>query len=107
MFARPSGWHRRLPVAGTESSENLNGQTELSRGALARKWLAQPHLQLALGSSDEAFMLLKEDSEPRVVVLPEVVRDHDRPGHAIAEQIGGQQGPGVSGVPDRLRWCFA
>jgi hypothetical protein len=52
-------------------------------------------------------MLLEKDSEPRVVMLGEVVRNHDRPCHAIAEQIGGQQGPGVSGAPDPLRWYFA
>lgn len=82
-------------------------QTELPRGALARQWVAQPRLQLALRPSDEAFMLLEKDSEPRVVMLGEVVRNHDRPCHAIAEQIGGQQGPGVSGAPDPLRWYFA
>jgi hypothetical protein len=57
--------------------------------------------------TDEAFILLEENSQPRVIMLPEVVGDHEPARDAIAEQIGGQQGPGVSGVPDRLRWCFA
>ena len=105
--ARPSGEHRRLPVVRTESSKNLNGEAELPWRALARQWVAQPRLQLTLRPSDKAFMLLEEDSEPGVVMLTEIVRDHDRPGHAIAEQIGGQQGPGVSAAPDRLRWCCA
>jgi hypothetical protein len=42
-----------------------------------------------------------------VVMLSEVMRDRERPGHAIAEQIGGQQDLGVSGAPDRLRGCSA
>jgi hypothetical protein len=51
-------------------------------------------------------MLLKENSQPGMVMFPEEVRDREASGHAIAEQIGGQQGPGVSGAPDRLRAYF-
>jgi hypothetical protein len=90
----------------TESSENLDGQPELPQRTLARQWIAQARLKLALRPSDEAFMLLEENLQPGVVMFAEIVRDHERPGHAIAEQIGGQQDPGVSGAPGRLRWYF-
>jgi len=60
-----------------------------------------------LRPSDEPLMLLEENPKPGVVMFPEEVRHREGSGHAIAEQIGGQQGPGVSVAPDRLRWYFA
>ncbi len=90
----------------TESSENLDGQPELPGRAVARQGVAQACLQVTLRPSDEALMLLEKDLQPGVVMFAEIVRDDECPGHAIAEQIGGQQDPGVSGAPDRLRWYF-
>jgi hypothetical protein len=59
-----------------------------------------------LRPSNEAFVLVEEDLQPGVVMFAEVLRDYERPGHAIAEQIGGQQDLGASGAPDPLRWYF-
>src|SRR5438128_11947857 len=90
-----------------EPPEDLDGQPELLGGTLARQRLPQPSLELALGLSDEPLMLLEEHPQPRVVVFPEEVRHHKDAGRPTAEQIVGQQGPGASCAPDRLRWCFA
>jgi hypothetical protein len=76
-------------MASPEPCENLDGQPELLRRTLARQWLAQPRIQIALGSSDEPLMLLEERSQPGMVVLREEVRDHQGPCHAIADQTIG------------------
>jgi hypothetical protein len=44
-------------------------------------------LQIASRFADEPLMLLDERPQPRVVMLPEEVRHHEGPGHAIADQI--------------------
>jgi len=89
MRSRSPGRHRRLPLAGPESPENLDGESELLRRALARQWVTQPRLQLTLRPSDEPLMLLEENPKPGVVMFPEEVRHREGSGHAIAEQIGG------------------
>lgn len=89
MRSGSPGRHRRLPLAGPESPENLDGESELLRRALARQWVTQPRLQLTLRPSDEPLMLLEENLKPGVVMFPEEVRHREGSGHAIAEQIGG------------------
>jgi hypothetical protein len=76
-------------MARPKPPQDLDGQSELLGGTLARQRLAEPSLQLALGPSDEPLMLLEERPQPRVVVFPEEVRHHKGPGHATAEQIVG------------------
>jgi hypothetical protein len=47
-------------MARPEPAEDLEGQPELPWRTRARQRLAQPGFQLALGFSDEPFMLFEE-----------------------------------------------
>ena len=101
MFARPSGWHRRLPVTGTESSQNLNGETELPRGALAREWLARRDLrdapELVIDSS------WYEDLAPSPIEVEKVVvNDLFSAGDRVAFHVS-QTGPYRGGLPGVAR----
>jgi hypothetical protein len=50
-----------VALASPEACEDLNGQSELHRRALAREWIAKPSVQLSLSPSNEALVLLEKD----------------------------------------------
>ena len=75
-----------LARAAPEPREDLDGQFQLARGTLARQWLAQAGIELALGLPDEPLILLEKEPQPGVVVLAEEVGHERAPGDAIVEQ---------------------
>ena len=89
--------------AGVRAASPKTSARACLGGTAVFRWSGRSRLRPA----DEPLVLLQEALQPRVVVLPEEMRHHASPGHAIAEQIVGQQGPDASCAPDRPRSYFA
>src|SRR5258706_15792433 len=93
-------------MASPEPREDLDGQPELHGRTFARERIAKPSVQLSLGPSNEALVLLEENPQPRMVLLSEEVRNHERARDATVEQTVGRQGPGVSCTLGQPRSCL-
>ena len=78
-------WHRGVPRRAPKLCENPNRELLLPGRPFGREGLLQAGVELSLGSSDEAFTLVEESPQPRVIRLAEEAGYHRVPDEPIAE----------------------
>jgi hypothetical protein len=81
-------WSGRLPAA-LSAQQDFNRKLQLLRRGLARQGLAEPSIEVAVGSPDESVVLVEKRSQPGMIVFAKKVRDDHTAGDATVEQMIG------------------